>query len=205
MLDVTATGFTLRNLTVINYCNTDYEYPGDSSKNLKKRSDVITQAVALQTQGDKHYYENVAFLSRLDTTFIRTTRAYFKNVYIEGTDDWMGGGQMGVWEDLHAGLYPTGRGVMSAANLVFIHCRFEAARRMSFYKVEYNAALRPVALIDCVVPEKHLVVARARPPPRPTPVFALTYHVKYPNGQPAKIADACDGRSLEDVSNTAVS
>ena len=77
ILDVNATGFNLRNLTVLNSCNTDYDYPGDARKNLTKRSDVITQAVALQAQGDKHVYDNVAFLSRLDTTFIRTTRAYF--------------------------------------------------------------------------------------------------------------------------------
>src|SRR4051812_6184443 len=88
ILDVNATGFTLRNLTVINYCNNDYEYPGDPTKNLTRRSSVITQAVALQCQGDKHVYENVAFLSQLDTTFIRTTRSYFKNVFIQGTDDW---------------------------------------------------------------------------------------------------------------------
>ena len=195
MLDVNATGFTLRNLTVVNYCNNDYEYPGDPSKNLKKRSDVITQAVALQCQGDKQVYENVAFLSRLDTTFIRTTRAYFKNCYIEGTDDWMGGGQMGVWEDSTL-VYPTGRGVMSAANLVFINCRFEAARGMEFYKVEYNAALRPVALINCVVPE-NTSWNRGKAPPRPTQ-YSLTYHVKYPDGQPARIADGTVGPKTYD-------
>src|SRR6516162_4814755 len=57
ILDVDAIGFTMKNLTVINFCNTDYEYPGDPSKNLRKRSDVITQAVALQAAGDKHVYE----------------------------------------------------------------------------------------------------------------------------------------------------
>ena len=96
ILDVDATGFTVKNLTIINYCNTDYEYPGDPRKNLTKRSNVITQAVALQAAGDKHVYENVALLSRLDTMFLRTARSYFKNVYIEGTDDWMGGGQISV-------------------------------------------------------------------------------------------------------------
>ena len=91
VLNVNATGFTVRNLTILNYCNVDYEYPGDSSKNLVKRTAVITQAVALQSAGDKHVYENVALLSRLDTMFLRTTRSYFKNVFIEGTDDFIGG------------------------------------------------------------------------------------------------------------------
>src|SRR5262249_6173297 len=60
IIDVDATGFTVKNLTIINYCNADYEYPGDPKKNLTKRSDVITQGVALQATGDKHIYENVA-------------------------------------------------------------------------------------------------------------------------------------------------
>jgi len=51
IIDVNATGFTAKNLTIINYCNADYEYPGDASKNLTKRSDVITQGVALQAAG----------------------------------------------------------------------------------------------------------------------------------------------------------
>jgi hypothetical protein len=148
LLDVSATGFTARNLTILNYCNCDYQYPGDATKNLKMRNPTITQAVALQAAGDKHVYENVAILSRLDTMFLRTTRSYFKNVYIEGTDDWMGGGQMSVWQDCDL-VYPTGRGVMSASNVVFLDCKFEAARGMEFYKAEFGGAARPDALINC--------------------------------------------------------
>src|SRR5689334_14261787 len=127
ILDVNATGFSLRNLTLLNYCNTDYEFPGDPTKNLMRRSDVITQAVALQAQGDQHVYENVALLSRLDTMFLRTARSYFKNVYIEGTDDWIGGGQVSCWEDCTI-VFPTGRGVMSASQIAFLNCRFEATQ-----------------------------------------------------------------------------
>ncbi len=190
ILDVNATGFNLRNLTVLNSCNTDYDYPGDARKNLTKRSDVITQAVALQAQGDKHVYDNVAFLSRLDTTFIRTTRAYFRNVYIEGTDDWIGGGQMAVWEDSTL-VYPTGRGVMSSSNCVFFRCRFEASRGMEFYKVEFGSAARPVALIDSVVPE-NTTWSRGKVSPRPSQ-YSLTYRVKTPDGKPAVIADGTVG------------
>ena len=57
---VSATGFQATNLTILNYCNIDYEYPGNSAKNLTKRSPVITQAVALQASGDKHAYDHVA-------------------------------------------------------------------------------------------------------------------------------------------------
>ncbi len=192
---VNATGFTAKNLTILNYCNTDYEYPGDPTRNLVKRSDVITQAVALQASGDKHVYENVALLSRLDTMFLLTTRSYFTNVYIEGTDDWMGGGQMSVWEDCTL-VYPTGSGVMSAANVVFRNCRFEATRGMQFYKAEYGGAQRPVTLINCVLPvtsaQAPVAWIRGKAAPRPSQ-YSLTYHNKDAQGNPAVIYDSDTG------------
>jgi hypothetical protein len=192
ILDVDAIGFTMKNLTVINFCNTDYEYPGDPSKNLRKRSDVITQAVALQAAGDKHVYENVALLSRLDTMFLRTTRSYFRNVYIEGTDDWMGGGQISVWEDSTL-VYPNGSGVMSASNVVFRNCRFEATRGMQFYKAEYGAAARPNVLINSILPvtspQSPVAWVRGKAAPRQS-VYSLTYHNKDAAGNPAVLYDS---------------
>jgi len=192
ILDVDAIGFTLKNLTVINFCNTDYEYPGDPGKNLKKRSDVITQAVALQAAGDKHVYENVALLSRLDTLFLRTTRSWFKNVYIEGTDDWMGGGQISVWEDSTL-VYPLGSGVMSASNVVFRNCRFEATNGMQFYKAEYGGAARPNVLINSILPvasaKSPVAWIRGKAAPRPG-VYSLTYHNKDSAGNPAVLYDS---------------
>ncbi len=198
ILDVDAVGFTMKNLTVINYCNTDYEYPGDPTKNLTRRSNVITQAVALQASGDKHVYENVALLSRLDTMFLRTARSYFRNVYIEGTDDWMGGGQISLWEDSTL-VYPNGSGVMSASNVVFRNCRFEATRGMQFYKAEYGAAARPDVLIDSILPveSKQAPVAwvRGKAAPRPN-VYSLTYHNKDSAGNPAVIYDSNVGNPV---------
>jgi hypothetical protein len=195
IIDVNATGFTAKNLTIINYCNADHEYPGDPGKNLTKRSDVITQAVALQAAGDKHVYENVALLSRLDTMFLRTTRSYFKNVYIEGTDDWMGGGQISVWEDCTL-VYPTGSGVMSASGIVFFNCRFEATHGMRFYKAEFRSAGRPNVLINCVLPvdspQNHVAWVRGIATPRPSQL-SLTYHTKAANGGPAVIYDSTVG------------
>jgi hypothetical protein len=195
ILVVDAIGFTAKNLTIINYCNTDYEYPGDPGKNLTKRSDVITQAVALQASGDKHVYENVALLSRLDTMFLMAARSYFRNVYIEGTDDWMGGGQISLWEDCTL-VYPNGGGVMSAANVVFRNCRFEATRGMQFYKGEYGGAQMPNVLIDCVLPatsaKAPVAWVRGKAQPRPS-VFSLTYHSKDNKGNPAVIYDSSVG------------
>jgi hypothetical protein len=196
ILDVNAVGFTVKNLTILNFCNTDYEYPGDAAKNLKKRSSVITQAVSLQAAGDKHVYENVALLSRLDTMFLRTARSYFKNVYIEGTDDWMGGGQISVWEDSTL-VYPEGSGVMSASNVVFRNCRFEATRGMQFYKAEYGGGRFPNVLIDSILPvasaDSPVAWVRGKPQPRPG-VFSLTYHNKDSAGHPAVLYDSNTGQ-----------
>jgi hypothetical protein len=195
IIDVDAIGFTAKNLTIINYCNADYQYPGDPGKNLTKRSDVITQGVALQAVGDKHIYENVALLGRLDTMFLRTTRSYFKDVYIEGTDDWMGGGQISVWENCTL-VYPTGSGVMSASGIVFLNCRFEATGGMRFYKAEFRGAERPNVLINCVVPvnstEARVAWVRGVAAPRPSQL-SLTYHTKDANGKPAVICDSSLG------------
>jgi hypothetical protein len=191
LLDVNATGFCCKNLTILNYCNCDYEYPGDASKNLTKRNPTITQAVALQSQGDKQVFENVAILSRLDTMFLRTTRSYFKNVYIEGTDDWMGGGQMSVWQNCDL-VYPTGHGVMSATNVVFLNCKFEATKGMEFYKAEFGSAARPNALIDCVLPvstpKNRVAWVRGVAVPRPNRL-SLTYKNTDTAGNPAAIFD----------------
>jgi len=195
IIDVNADGFTAKNLTIINYCNEDYEYPGDPGKNLRKKSDVITQGVAFQAQGDKLVCENVALLGRLDTMFLRTTRSYFKNVYIEGTDDWMGGGQLSVWEDCTL-VFATGSGVMSASDVVFIDCRFEATNGMRFYKAEFRSAERPDVLINCTLPadapRAHVAWVRGVAAPRPN-VLSLTYQNKDANGNPAVIYDSTVG------------
>jgi hypothetical protein len=191
ILMVNATGFTMMNLTLVNYCNLDYEYPGDPSKDLKARSQVITQAVALQADGDKHVYSHVALLGRLDTTFIRTTRSYFTHVYIEGTDDFIGGGQVGVWEDSEV-YFPTGNGVMSSSGIAFINTVFKASRGLEFYKGFRN----PVALIHCTVPvntPKSPVAWMVWKAPVRQNVYALTYQTKDASGKPVLIYDSILG------------
>jgi hypothetical protein len=188
---VNATGFTAKNLTILNYCNVDYEYPGDPAKNLTKRSAVITQAGALMASGDKHVYENVALLSRLDTMFLRSTRSYFKNVFIEGTHDFVGGGVISVWADCEI-QFPTGNGVMAASGIVFINTKIVSARGMQFYK----GARSPVALINCVVPvytsDAPVAWVRGLAPPRPN-LYSLTYRTQDAKGSRAVIADSSVG------------
>jgi hypothetical protein len=191
VLDINAVGFSAINLTVVNFANLDYEYPGNPAKNLKKRSDVITQAVAMNIRGDKHIYSHVAFLSRLDTTFIQTTRSYFTNVFIEGTDDFLGGGQVSVFKDSQI-YFPTGNGVMSAAGITFINTVFKASRGLEFYK----GFGRPDTLIDCVMPvdaPKSPVAWLVWKAPVRQNLYSLTYHTKDAAEHPVHIKDSIVG------------
>ena len=180
---VHADGFSAINLTIANFCNMDYDYPGDPSKSLKKRSDVITQAVALEASGDRHVYSHVAILSRLDTMFLRTKRAYLTHVYVEGTDDYIGGGDASLWEDseIH---FITGGGVMFARGSAFLRTVFKATKPMAFYKIDSA----PVALLDSTLPNVP-VAWMAWPRPKVINNYSLLYHTKHADG---RIADPID-------------
>lgn len=201
---VNATGFTAINLTILNYCNVNYEYPGDSSKNLTERSSVITQAVALQTSGDQHIFDHVALLSRLDTTFIGSSRAYFNSVYIEGTNDFIGGGTESVWENSVVN-FPTGTGEGTLNGTVFVNTTFTvpSGGSFEFYKGPTSGGAYPegsglpVALIHCTLPVNTAgntvswILGYA--PAAHQNLYSLTYHNVDTNGNPVLIADASQG------------
>lgn len=69
------------------------------------------------------------------------------HVYAEGTDDFIGGGTVGYWEDSEI-YFPTGSGVMSASGITFADPVFKAPRSLEFYIGTRN----PVTLIRCVLP-----------------------------------------------------
>jgi len=192
---VNATGFTAQNLTFLNYCNVDYEYPGDPSKNLSKRSGVETQAVAIQTSGDKHSFINVAFLSRLDTTFIGSTRGYFSNVYIEGTSDFIGGGTVSYWENSTVYFPPGFEPTTTVSGTVFVNTKFVSNRGMEFYK-GYGS---PAVLINCIVPvsTKQAPVAWVdtgyQAAPTMPNLYSFTYNLRDTNGNPTVLMDSSTG------------
>ena len=203
---INANGFTMMNLTILDYCNIDYEYPGDPSKNLKMRTPVISQGVVIQMQGDKHVYSHVAFLSRLDTTVIQTTRAYFTNIFVEGTEDLIvfGGGAgtgVSVFKDSEA-YFPTGSGGLASQGLVFINTEFKASKGMGFYTSEGNGEKsvgNPDTLIDCVVPATAHVAWLEDASPRQN-YYSLTYHLKDANGKPMRIKDSDAGPATYNLS-----
>ncbi|MCU4677055.1 pectinesterase family protein [Catenovulum sp. 2E275] len=191
VLDVNATGFSAKNLTILNYCNIDYQYPDNPAKNLTKRSNVITQAVTLQARGDKHIYQNVQILSRLDTLFLMTKRAFFDKVYIEGTDDWVGGGDISYWQN-STFVLPTGNGVILSMNNVFKNSRFISKQGLQFYKVGFNSHLRPSVLIDSKIELAENGLAswmREQPPERPYQ-YSLIWDVQDQYKQAVNIADS---------------
>ncbi len=195
---VKANGFTAMNLTILNYCNIDYDYPGTPGRSLKKRSDVITQAVALQSQGDRHVYSHVAVLSRLDTWFLSTTRAYLTHVYVEGTEDFIGGGEISLWEDSEIRTYWP-KGILFTRGAVFVRTVFKAVQGMEFYKVIGE----PIALIDCVVPvstrEARVAWMGWKVPLRQN-AYSLTYRTTDVSGRPATIADGLSDPSTFNLS-----
>jgi Pectinesterase len=190
---INADGFTMMNLTVLDYCNIDYEYPGDPSKNLKMRNPVVSQGVVIQMSGDKHLYSHVAFLSRLDTTVLSATRAYFTNVFIEGTADFIAQrpGSVGVFKDSMA-YFPNGGGGLAAQGLVFINTVFKASKGMVFYSDEgntENSVGTPDTLIDCVVPTTAHVAWMAHPAMHQNN-YSFTYRLKDSDGKPTRVKDS---------------
>ncbi len=87
---VFAGGFQAKNVTFSN----DYVEGSASS----------SQAVALETQGDKLLFENVRALGNQDTLYIKSSstgavaRAYFKNSYVEGDVDFIFGRGTAVFD-----------------------------------------------------------------------------------------------------------
>lgn len=191
---VDADGFSAVNLTILNYCNLDYDYPGDPSKSLRKRSDVITQAVAIQMSGDRHVYSHVAFLSRLDTMFNRTKRSYFTHAYLEGTDDYLGAPGRSVWEDSEINFIEGG-GILFAGATTFIRTRFRATKPMQFYKVP----VAPVSLIESTLPNTPVAWFGWRAPEH-VGEPSLTYRTVTEDGRPADIIDSIVGDPRRTIS-----
>lgn len=126
---ITGTGFHAENLTIGNYCNTDLTYPRDKTKNQRKRSSTITQAYCIGARNikktlDKYYFKNVRFISMLDTLSLGSVqRVYFEKCYVQGTDDYMGGGIIHVMKNSTLHCYSS-KPVYSAGinGMAFINC-----------------------------------------------------------------------------------
>lgn len=138
-----ADGFACENLTIINTCNLDLHYPKDPSKDEKKYSDVITQAYALGGHGvdDWHFYR-CNLLGMLDTLSIYAQRISFEECTVEGTNDFLEGGDRVYFEKCHlivhgtAPMHHTG-----TTATVFQNCRFDVDKADTLFLTKHFGEL----------------------------------------------------------------
>ncbi len=95
--------FRGENLTIANYAQEDLVYKRDPSQNISKRIDSKNHAEVLQTAErgvDRMYFRNVRFVGYLNMMAgFAPKRAYFKDCFIQCTDDSVFGGTMNVYEN----------------------------------------------------------------------------------------------------------
>ncbi|WP_207535646.1 hypothetical protein [Desertivirga arenae] len=129
-------GFKAYNITFGNYCNEDLVYPLDPSKNLPKRQSTITQAQVLTKAHngnmDKWIFDNCRFISYLNTFAAgnQPHRAYYKNCFLQCTDDAVGSGDFSVFEKCHFRFFANhpswgGSRILQA----YLGCYFETVLR----------------------------------------------------------------------------
>lgn len=147
-------GFSAYNITFGNYCNIDLVYPRDTSKNREKRTGGIVQAQVITDatdaeSTDMRYYENCAFMSRLNTIFTSSEREVYYKCHIECTDDALGMQNVGIYIECTFDLYsttPVGSG--GRVLMAFLGCKFtthlDDDKVIEFSKHTYH-----YAFMDC--------------------------------------------------------
>ncbi len=193
-VEVCGIGFEAENISFYNYCNEPLVYPRSPSCNRPARSNSETQAYVLGVSGgggklsDRLYFKNCRFVSWLDTLAIGAKRAYFKDCYIQGTDDFMGASGVFLYEDCILGcysgypIYGAGRG---SAGMVLLRCKF-ASLHPDRPQVPLNLSKVPgaLAVIGCTFPNNaNLGWCKKLPY---TKDFYY-YNLRYENGEPAVI------------------
>jgi len=100
-----STGFHSENLTIANYAQQDLVYPRDPSQNIQKRLDsknhaeVLTRATGSGAP-DRLYFQNTRFVGYLNMMLnLAPTRAYFRDSFLQLTDDSIFSGGTNVYEN----------------------------------------------------------------------------------------------------------
>lgn len=106
---VNGNGFYCENLTIGNYLNVDMVYKRDESQNIEHVSDVITQAYAIGSTGkyDDWVFKNCRIEGRLDTLSFCHKNVRFIDSFISGTKDFLGGGDLAVYDNCLIEIYDT--------------------------------------------------------------------------------------------------
>jgi len=193
-LEVRGTGFEAENITFYNYCNEPLIYPRDPSLNRPARSSSETQAYVIGVSGgsgkpsDRVYFRNCRFISWLDTLAIGAERAYFKECYIQGTDDFMGANGVFLYEDCELGCYsgyPIYGAGRRSAGMVLLRCRF-VSLHPERGQVPLNMSKEPglLAVISCTFPNNAKLGWCKKLPLSKNFYY---YNLRFENGQTAEI------------------
>lgn len=147
-------GFHAKNVTFGNYCNVDLVYPRDTSKNHAKRSDAIVQAQTVTSTtwngtADERYYENCAFVSRLNCYVANTNRELFVNCHFEMTDDSLGGGKIQIYTNCDFDNYSGTPNPCAEKLQAFLGCTFNTKMNGDEAYMALSKGKPNCAFIDC--------------------------------------------------------
>ncbi|QJR82381.1 hypothetical protein CA267_017300 [Alteromonas pelagimontana] len=199
---ITGTGFSAYNLTIGNYCNVDLVYPRNPALNQPKRTDTITQAYAIGAHHpdkilDKYVFDNVRFISMLDTIALgEVRRVYYHNVYVQGTDDFLGGGNVQVLKNSTIHSY-TSRPIYIAgkSGTAFINVQwdidFAETQPLYLTKMASRLFLKNVNFNDL---NNKVTTVHTAPYPKPD-IQSYTYNITL-NGNPIALQPASTVISL---------
>ena len=160
-----STEFHAENITIANYAQEDLVYPRDPSQNISKRIDSKNHAEVLRSVGrgiDRISFKNVRFVGYLNMMAgFSPTRAYYKDCFIQCTDDSIFEGQMNVYEnctfhfcDNHPSWTAASPGGLNA----LLGCKMVGMQMMTHPMLSFaknaggrsgNAATSIYAVIDC--------------------------------------------------------
>ena len=159
------TEFTARNVTFANYAQEDLVYPRDPSQNISKRIDSKNHAEVMSASGrniDRMFFENVRFVGYLNMMAgFSPNRAYFKNCFIQCTDDSIFGGGVNVYErcTFHfVDNHPTWSGARAGGINAVLGCKMYGMPQMTHPMLSFAkgasagngaAASAIYAVIDC--------------------------------------------------------
>lgn len=124
-------GFRAENITIANYAQEDLVYSRDPSQNISKRIDSKNHAEVLRSAGrvmDKVCFRNVRFVGYLNMMAgFAPRRSYFKDCFIQCTDDSIFQGGVNVYENctFHCfGNHPTWAGADAGGINALLGCSF---------------------------------------------------------------------------------
>lgn len=160
-----STEFHAENVTFANYAQEDLVYPRDPSQNISKRIDSKNHAEVMRTVGrsiDKMLFRNVRFIGYLNMMAgFSPARAYYKDCFIQCTDDSIFEGGMNVYENCTFNFcdnHPTWGAAAPGGINALLGCKMVGTPMITHPMLSFakgarggsgNAASSIYAVIDC--------------------------------------------------------